>query len=81
MRITESAKYSGVRIQFDLVCDECGDVDNWIAVRVGEYRREIKNFKKAMRLEGWRIGNGSGKKCLCPMCNKNEIRGITTKCE
>lgn len=80
MRITESSEYIGVRVQLDLVCQECGDVDNWIAIYPGEYREQVKNFKKAMRLAGWSIGNFKNKRTLCPDCNKNRDRKTGT-CE
>ncbi len=58
----------GIRIMFELICDECGDTDNYIAIRPGEYTSQMKSFRAGMKKLGWRIGNYDGKKTLCPLC-------------
>jgi hypothetical protein len=70
----EREEMSGIRVQFDVICDECGDVDNWIGTRIGEYRWQLKFFIKAMKAEGWKIGNWTSKKTLCPECNKSRMK-------
>ena len=70
-RVRDEETTHGIQIQFDVICDECGDVDNWIAVHIGEYRKQLKCCKEQRKKAGWRIGNDNGRKTLCPTCNNN----------
>lgn len=63
----------GIRIMLELICDECGDTDNYIAVRPGQCMTQLKSFRVGMKKAGWRIGNYGGKKTLCPECNKKGV--------
>lgn len=64
------ARYSigGVRVQFELVCAECGDTDNWINTPLKDFRQDLKQYKEDMKKDGWKIGNCRCK-TLCPECN------------
>ena len=78
-RVEGRAMTCGIKIEFDVVCEDCGDCENWINIRVGDYRDTLKKFRREMRESGWRIGNDDGKPTLCPECvavRKREKRGL-----